>query len=287
MWIPFAFVLCCGAPYFLGVSAQNISNLDEEAEWINFGLSGRIVNGTIAELRQFPHQVSLRRSYNSRHFCGGSLIDAKHVITAAHCMFMQDSVIQAWTVMVVGGELQLSKDTANGQKRGVDKIYVHPGFSDSTLQNDVAVLVLKVGFTLNAHVNVVPLASSTAVPNTMCQVVGWGYPSEDVHHVTDDLMYVDVPLLSYSKCRDLLAEISDFPPGMLCAGYEEGQKDACQGDSGGGMICRGVLTGVISGGNGCARPRLPGVYSDVFFFKTWVTNIMNNPYHSAAMGQDK
>lgn len=43
-----------------------------------------------------------------------------------------------------------------------------------------------------------------------------------------------------------------------------------QGDSGGSMTCQGILAGVVSGGDGCARPRVPGVYSDVAYFRKWI-----------------
>ena len=39
----------------------------------------RIVNGTDALLGEFPYQVSVGQ------FCGGSLIKAEWVLTAAHC----------------------------------------------------------------------------------------------------------------------------------------------------------------------------------------------------------
>lgn len=41
-------------------------------------------------------------------------------------------------------------------------------------------------------------------------------------------MYIDLPLLSHTTCKKLLENITDFPAGMLCAGYMEGQRDACQ-----------------------------------------------------------
>ena len=45
---------------------------------------------------------------------------------------------------------------------------------------------------------------------------------------SENLMYVDLPLLSRATCKRLLENITNFPPGMICAGYMEGQKDACQ-----------------------------------------------------------
>lgn len=118
-------------------------------------------------------------------------------------------------------------------------------------------------------------------------------------------MYVDLPILSTKQCRELLKNVTDLPEGMYCAGYIEGGRDACQvmciilnyiyilhyilyfishdrrilwclifqiyqGDSGGGMVCNGVLTGIVSGGNGCALPGFPGVYADVFHYLDWI-----------------
>ncbi|XP_003708599.2 trypsin isoform X1 [Megachile rotundata] len=249
----------------------------QDAEWVSYGLTGRIVNGTKAALRQFPYQVSLRRSYNAAHFCGGSLISEYHVLTAAHCMFLSGSMIQPWTIMVVAGQLLLNEQSSTGQRRGVEKIDVHSEFDKDTLQNDVALLTLKVPFKLTPEVNVVPLTSGTPEPNTVCQVAGWGYPSEDDQTVSNRLMYVDLPIINLGICKKLLSYVTDVFPGMMCAGYMEGQKDACGGDSGGGMLCNGILAGVVSGGDGCARPRVPGVYSDVHFFQNWIEEHMETP----------
>ena len=47
---------------------------------------------------------------------------------------------------------------------------------------------------------------------------------------------------------------------MLCAGYEDGQKDACVGDSGGPLVVflngRWTLAGITSAGFGCAQSKV-------------------------------
>ncbi|XP_018367250.1 PREDICTED: trypsin-2-like [Trachymyrmex cornetzi] len=237
----------------------------------SIGLSNRIINGTKAVLRQFPHQVSLMRSWNKKHFCGGNLISASLVLTAGHCVYGSENVIPPWTIIVVGGILKLN-ETLKRQEKGVENIRIHPKFNLENLYNDVAVLKLSTPFTFTPEVRSIPLSGSPPVPNTICQVAGWGYTIVEVPKVSSDLMYVNLPIRSKKECRKLLKDITDLPHGMMCAGYLEGGRDACQGDSGGGMVCNGTLTGIVSGGQGCAEPLLPGVYADVFHYLDWILN---------------
>ncbi|XP_011693698.1 PREDICTED: chymotrypsin-1-like [Wasmannia auropunctata] len=57
-----------------------------------------IVGGNYARPDQFPHQVSLQ--VNGQQFCGGSIIDATHITTAAHCV---DDSQYTKNMMVVTG----------------------------------------------------------------------------------------------------------------------------------------------------------------------------------------
>lgn len=82
---------------------------------------------------------------------------------------------------------------------------------------------------------------------------------------------MSIPVVSDADCRASygISEISDH---MLCAGLEEGGKDACQGDSGGPFVCDGLLHGLTSWGNGCARPTYYGVWTEVAYFSDWVAS---------------
>lgn len=85
-----------------------------------------------------------------------------------------------------------------------------------------------------------------------------------------------MPVVDQAVCQEALGpRIVDS---MLCAGGKAGQ-DACQGDSGGPMTVTResespVLTGVVSWGRGCARAGLPGVYTRVSRFRSWLRSFM-------------
>lgn len=59
----------------------------------------RIVNGTVAGLGEYPGKVSLQQRPGGNHFCGGTIIDQSHVVTAAHCVANDRNVVIAPTMV--------------------------------------------------------------------------------------------------------------------------------------------------------------------------------------------
>ena len=82
----------------------------------------RIIGGKPAFPGQFPWAVSLRKRVGSSdkfdHYCAGSLITAKHVVTAAHCL--HKTTHDSWEV--VAGEHRPGVADKGEQIRKVGKI---------------------------------------------------------------------------------------------------------------------------------------------------------------------
>lgn len=87
------------------------------------------------------------------------------------------------------------------------------------------------------------------------------------------LRAVSVPKVDRERCHEKLQPGPlNVTYNMICAGFYEGGRDACSGDSGGPLInVAGKLVGVVSWGIGCAQPNRPGVYARVASVSDWIT----------------
>ncbi|GAA3867154.1 serine protease [Saccharothrix violaceirubra] len=184
-------------------------------------------------------------------FCGGALIAPDKVVTAAHCTVERTALatLDRQRITVVAGRPDL--DQPVGHEVEVASSWRHPDFRSVAEGDDVAILTL-------AHplpYRTIAVGAAYTGPAT---VHGWGRTGE-LAPASRVLRAVDVPVLDDGTCRK--ADSVHNPAKMLCAGYPEGGKDACEGDSGGPIVQDGALIGVVSYGRGCARPGEPGVYT--------------------------
>ncbi|TDG43822.1 hypothetical protein AWZ03_009733, partial [Drosophila navojoa] len=85
------------------------------------------------------------------------------------------------------------------------------------------------------------------------------------------LRRVEVPLVNQEECQASYRLINIVTESMICAGYSEGGKGSCKGDSGGPMVNgNGVLVGVVSWGKPCALPNYPSVFARVSYVREWI-----------------
>lgn len=158
----------------------------------------------------------------------------------------------------------------------VKKIHQHLSYNPSIIDYDYSVLELEeeIPFDDTKQPIELPEYEEALEEGIMLDVSGWGNtqnPSES----NQILRRASVPKVSHEDCDRAYSSYGGITTRMLCAGFEEGGKDACQGDSGGPLYTNGTLVGVVSWGFGCAKPNYPGVYSRVAAVVDWVSDIIN------------
>ncbi|XP_042637120.1 serine protease 56 [Orycteropus afer afer] len=235
---------------------------------------GRIVGGSAAPPGAWPWLVRLQ--LGGQPLCGGVLVAASWVLSAAHCFTDAPNEL-LWTVTLAEGPRG-----EQGEEVLVNRILPHPKFDPRTFLNDLALVQLWTPASPTGPARPVCLPQAPREPpaGTACAIAGWGALFEDGPEA-GAVWEALVPLLSTNTCRRALGP-GLRPSTMLCAGYLAGGIDSCQGDSGGPLTCsepgprpREVLYGVTSWGDGCGEPGKPGVYTRVAVFRDWLREQMS------------
>ncbi|KAH8372405.1 hypothetical protein KR093_011371 [Drosophila rubida] len=229
--------------------------------------ANRIVGGTQVRTNKYPWIAQMLRG--TFLFCGGTLINDRYVLTAAHCVHDMD--MSKVTVRL----LQLDRSSQHqGITRAVAFAHAHAGYDPVRLVHDIALLRLDTPVPLVQSMRPVCLPSGPlqSFDHQKAIAAGWGL-SQEGGSTSSVLQETVVPIITNAQCR-ATAYKSMIVDTMLCAGYvQTGGKDACQGDSGGPLIVPDRifrLAGVVSFGYGCAKPNAPGVYTRVSRYLDWI-----------------
>ncbi len=227
----------------------------------------KIVGGTEAKPGDFSYIVSLQAE-NFGHFCGGSLISDRWVLTAAHCV--DGGVDEVWIGLLD------QKNSNSAEKFKVANIYVHPDNDPYTMSYDFALLELDQSSSYTPIALMTSEISFTNAQQIMTTTAGWGTTSEGSSSLPAVLRTVSVPLVTQATCNAKASYDGGITSDMICAGYKNGGKDSCQGDSGGPLEITNKtsgeksLIGVVSWGEGCARKNKYGVYGKVSAAVDWI-----------------
>ncbi|MEH0417443.1 S1 family peptidase [Streptomyces sp. B21-083] len=220
-----------------------------------------IVGGTTTTASAYPYVMQITDA-SQNQFCGGTLVSATKVVTAAHCMVDETTS----SVRVVGGRTYLNG--TNGTVSKVTKIWIHPSYTDAGNGDDVAVLTLATSMPYTTASYVTSSQTSVYAAGTTARIIGWGTTSSNGSS-SNQLRTATVPTVSNSSCSSSYGS-SYIASDMVCAGYTAGGVDTCQGDSGGPLMIGGVLAGITSWGEGCAAAGYPGVYTRLTTFSSLV-----------------
>jgi secreted trypsin-like serine protease len=256
--------------------------------------SPRIIGGSDAAISDVPWQVGLlynssRNSNFDDQFCGGSLIHTQWVLTAAHCVVDEDNRVMSSRELAILPGVDFLNPFSRSGRVAVSRIYVHPGYSASGYEDDIALVRLSRGLTLrpgSIEIISLPFQKDAALwpeEGTDALVSGWGSTRTDYPSYPAELKKADV-IVASDPTSDLCGDygVRYERISMLCAGdIPNYQTDTCWGDSGGPLAVfedsRYILAGVTSWGDGCAFDNFPGVYARVTTYLSWIDNYVDFP----------
>nr|AIR09769.1 chymotrypsin-like serine protease precursor [Spodoptera frugiperda] len=251
--------------------ADKIRKAEEEAS------ASRIVGGSFSELGQFPYQAGLLADFwMGQGVCGGSLITANRVLTAAHCWF--DGIDQAFSVTVVLGSIRLF---IGGERITTNDVVMHWGWDPSLIRNDIAVIRLSSNVALSDVIAPIAIPSGDLINESfegqIAVASGFGRTSDNVGvSILQVLSHVELPVISNAVCRlsfPLILQDSN-----ICTSGDGG-KSTCRGDSGGPLVVNvegsPVLIGVTSFGSarGC-EVGAPAAFARVTSYISWIKNLL-------------
>ncbi|MDE2793267.1 MAG: trypsin-like serine protease [Gemmatimonadota bacterium] len=185
-----------------------------------------IINGEEALENEFPFMVALRTT-SGFQFCGGTLVNSRYVLTAAHCVAGR----QPEWIKVLIGTVDLED---GGEELDVDRVYWHPNFGQ-TIDWDVALLRVTEPLMYPRIYVQEPFQWAHSEPGDTATAIGWGQTEEG--EGSQFLLKTRVPIISNKTCDEIAGiYFSAITPRVICAGNLRLNRGVCYGDSGGPLM---------------------------------------------------
>lgn len=253
---------------------ENTSSAAFDFDWT----SGRIAGGRDAQRHSAPWIVSLQwgpRTVTMQH-CGGSIITASWVVTAAHCYTNRQRI---GTFIMLAGRHNLRNSENTEQRRNINRarIFLHPRYVQGREVGpfDIALIHAAPAFQLNQFVQVIALPAANTIPHGQFTLHGWGSISTTERPIMPAILQtVTKPGIPFQQCRQILGA-QHLDVSNMCTGPLTGGVSACGGDSGGPLVQNRQLVGVVSWGvNPCGSRGAPSVYVRTSAFIDWIQQTM-------------
>jgi secreted trypsin-like serine protease len=256
--------------------------------------SDRIFGGEATAIDEFPWMALIEFTFDSGQKifgCGGSLINERYVITAAHCISYSNPILTSvrlgeWNKATTI-DCNEADDCADPPVNiPIEKMIVHKYYSESDANQNHDIALLRLAKPVNYTYFIKPvclpttdyLKAQTNYSYINYTVSGWG--RTETKYLSDVKLKVNVMGTTKALCNRVYSRINlTISDHQICAGGEKG-KDSCQGDSGGPLtqyvrIGRqnpfDYLAGIVSyGPRDCGSKGWPGVYTRVASYISWI-----------------
>merc|ERR1712064_31226 len=178
---------------------------------------------------QWPWQVSLQRG--TSHFCGGSVLSATKVASAAHCLQAEFN-IRAGSVDSQDG----------GQYVAGARFVPHPAYNSALIIKDYGVITTATSFTFNDFLQPIALVSPSVnrpAEGTSMITSGFGLFQlgpfgRPIQQVSQYLLYTDINYVSVESCQNAWDGVATIDESVVCA--DKSGVSICSGDSGGPLV---------------------------------------------------
>src|ERR671917_308460 len=220
-----------------------------------------VVGGTAIPVESAPWQVYLR--IGSTLACGGSVLDARRVLTAAHCVIPEGTTTPRppSSLRVLAGFTNVSaQPSAGSQTVGVASFRTHPLYDAAAKADDVAILTLAAPLTFNAKVRPIALAPVGGGPAPGAPLGFTGYGAQVQGQVPDGKLYgASLTAVSDVDCRT--SANPNATASVQCVA--PGNPAPCFADSGGPLTAGGVQVGIASYAPPAGCGQGPSGFTDV------------------------
>lgn len=227
----------------------------------------RVVGGASVSSELRPYIAVLRFTIDGKTgVCSATLVSPTLLITAAHCVRVQDRRDLRIYLAASRG------NPPNGAFRTASSIQAHPSFNNDnadTAQYDIAYIRLSSPAPASSLFMRVNTNRSIPLLGSVVRNIGYGlFDPEDLDSNARFVPHqVDLPVTGGNYCRRqwFPYRISINRRRQVCAGYLKGGCGSCNGDSGGPIfqyddVDRPVLVGVASIAVQCSTTDVPTVY---------------------------
>lgn len=240
----------------------------------------RIVGGEeVVPPHKYPWMVGVLVPKQLQYYiCGGTVINALYVLTAAHCLYdgYTGQKLKPEDVMVgLSDHDQSGVDDTETLLVPVSQLITHELYNDSETYFDVGLIRLKDPMEFHALLRpaCLPTDAAETYEGRTGYVYGWGVTNISDYEMSDTLRETQLSILGPDCDGKTVGDVKPTAD-MLCAGTKKGGKDTCLGDSGGPLTVREkkrhFLVGITSFGDSCGDADRPGVYTRVTSYLEWI-----------------